>query len=157
MGMAAHGVVAYGYHLGGDDGSAYEIVGGHDDPPWYDHEQGDLPEQAMLRMLVAAGLATEEQAAERYWPGRHEAEKELGVDFESTGSLVGDGYVGHMLVAKESAVQADWGEALPLDVAEMNNPSRLAEWDERLAWALNVLGLAPTQAGPRWLLGAIWG
>ncbi|GAA1766367.1 hypothetical protein [Streptomonospora arabica] len=159
MGMAAHGVLAYGYHLGGDGDWELEGTGEFDEEfpaDWYDDE-GDFADQAMVRMLVAAGLATHEQAAQGYWDGRDEAEQQLGVDFESTGSLDGRGHEGHILVAAGSSVRADWGEALELDVARMNDADQLAEWDERLAWALGVLGLTPKQEGPRWLLGANWG
>lgn len=153
MGTSTDGILAYGYDLGGpDEGWNIRFAGVEDEyenPDWYDdeNEEGDgFGEVAMKRLLAAVGFTETDWRAEGYRERLRAAEAAVGVTFEAHCS--GD-YPMHLITAK--VFTARRGHAKEVDFTLPDNA------DERLAWALDVLGIDVDDKKPAWLLASYWG
>lgn len=156
MGVSTNAMLVYGYDLGSDEGWKVREAdeGGYDlTVDWYDedHEDGFV-EQAENRLLAAAGFTETDYRADGYFDRKAEAERNIGVEFESHCS--GD-YPMWLLAAHKITVYR--GDVKAIDLAALSlDPSR-GDWDAKLRNALTVLGLTPTQEQAAWLLCSYWG
>lgn len=160
MGQSTNAVLVYGYNLGGGeiDWLVEEANGEYGELhlDWFneDDESGenDFIEAAEKRLLAAAGFTETDWRADGYFARKREAEKGLGVEFESYCS--GD-YPIYTLAAHVITVHR--GDCKQLSLDELARLPRENGWDDKLAGALRTLGLTPKQAEPAWLLVSYWG
>ncbi|MEV7013337.1 hypothetical protein [Streptosporangium sp. NPDC051022] len=157
MGSSPTGILAYGYALGGADGWNISEVDEYDgiDPTkitWYDEDNGDFTEQAEKQLLAASGLTETDWRVDGYFARKREAEASLGVEFYGHGY---DGGPMYALVTK--TITVEWGESKVLDLPALMAAPAEHGWDDKLAAALTVLGITPTQEKPGWLLCAYYG
>jgi hypothetical protein len=148
MGVSTDGLLMYGYDLGGGDGEwKLHDIEEYDDfeRPWVNEDDG-IAESAAKTLLASVGFTETDWQVDGYHDRKRAAEARVGVEFERYCS---DAYSALVLSAK--TYTACRGDCLVIDFTV--DPA----WDERLAHALKVLDLKPTQAGPRWLLASYWG
>lgn len=160
MGTSTDGILAYGYDFGAEEAlNLAEAKSSADNPygylktAWWDEEaeepiEGEELTDVMIRVLYEsiAGAPPAESSEDR----DEVVKTRLGVWFESHCSA---DYPMWILTTK--VITADHGHP------EVINLPDLAEgidvWNERLAHALEVLGLTPTQERPEWLPCSDWG
>lgn len=142
MGSDATAILAYGYDVGQTFGHDYDTP----HPAWY--QDGNGWRHSAERALLAAVGFTEEWTpdSDGYFDRKKNAEQQVGVHFERQGS---DSDVYYLMAAKSQRVE--WGDVEAVDMTLPDNA------DERLAWALDVLGVKPTDDKPGWLLAAYYG
>lgn len=156
MGTSTDGILAYGYDIK-TPGEGMNFRGLHDNdvPAWLmedseDEDSGwhDFKEAATARLLAANGFTEtwETRTGDGYHAREAEAKKALGVEIVSHCS--GE-YPMFILAAKSQSACRGYPE--PADLAVPGNA------DERLAWALEVLGIKPDADKPQWLLASYWG
>lgn len=137
-------ILAYGYDLG--DTPSFV---GEDDPDWWSEDSAFF-DAAERRLLDASGF-TERYADGR--PGYHGREgaalEALGVKLETHCS---DGAPMYLLAAAGTVTTACRG--YPEVIGALVVPSSAPE---RLAWAVEILGLDLGGAEPAWLLASYWG
>lgn len=142
MGTSTDGILAYGYDLGEE--IRFKDHGEDETPDWYDED--DPLESFQKRLLTAVGFTETEWRAEGYFERKKAAEKLVVVEFDSHCS--GD-YPMYLLGAVIHT--ASRGHARDMDFTLPENA------DERLAWAVETLGLDVGDQKPRWLLASYWG
>lgn len=140
MGTSTNGMLAYGYDLGEEFG--FEDTA---EPDWYDETDG-WQESAEKALLAAHGFTETDWRVDGYFARLEAAKKEMGVEFDVYCS--GD-YPLYLIAAKVQTVYR--GDADPVDMTLPDNA------DERIAWALGVLGVKPKADKPQWLLASYWG
>lgn len=150
MSTSTDGILFYGYDLGGpeDDGPAFKDLGEDEHPTWYDpdDEDADFIEAATTALLAAVGFTETDWRADGYHERKKAAEERMGVELDSHCS--GE-YPMYLLAAKKTT--AARGYPKEVDFTLPDNA------DERLAWAIGVLGLDVGDQKPRWLLASYWG
>jgi hypothetical protein len=147
MGAHAYARLGYGYDLGGDEGE-YRLREDVEDLPWYDEDLG-LEDSATKALLAVVGFTEDDYEVDGYYERRKEALKKIGsIHFQYYGNLY-TGYTGTLLFAGPS-LSKNWVESI--EIPEITDAHR-----ERLAWALEVLGLTPEQDEPGWLLATNYG
>lgn len=148
MGSHAYARLGYGYDLGGSEGD-YRIVDDLESLPWYDEDLG-LVGSATNALLAVVGFAEDDCMVDGYYDRRRAALKKVGgIHFACYGNS-NYGYTGTLLFVGPY-LNENW-------VAEVALPEIITdEHRERLAWALEVLGLRPEQAEPSWLLATHYG
>lgn len=159
MGQSTNAMLMYGYHLGGPDGG-WEIqqadeFGGLDvnQIPWLRlDDESDFITQAEQKLLESVGFTETDWQADGYFDRERAAEARLGVTFESHCS--GD-YPMWVLAAAE--MTAYRGDARIVDLAALAQQVADEGWDDKLAAAVEALGITPKQAKPAWLLCSYWG
>lgn len=147
MGTSTNGILAYGIDLGEDFGFDYD----EPQPAWIDDEDDEAPETVLL---AANGFTepepdiTTDRDGWRSWRSRQrDAKKDLGVELVHYCS--GDVPM-YILAAKHFEVYRGDTEEVDFDLPKNAN--------ERLAWALDVLGLDKFKdQRPKWLLASWWG
>ncbi len=143
-------IIAYGHDLGGGDGEFELLTGKGWTPGWYnpDDENEGFAEQAMTVLLRANGFRHHRNSLV-YTQRRGMAEAALGVEVVEHCS---NQYTMYLLVAK--VVRASRGHPQAVDVAaDLVVPDGA---DERLTWALGVLGIKPKSEHAAWLLASWW-
>ncbi|OXM57044.1 hypothetical protein CFP71_09925 [Amycolatopsis thailandensis] len=151
MGHSPHGMLAYGYDLGGGEagwniGNTQES--GRLDLSWHFDEYDDFVEHAEKRLLERiAGFAETDWTAAGYRQRRDAAQDLVGVEFTAHGDIQEPSYAltAHVTIAS-------WEHPEHLRPADLEQRRCTENWDERLATALNILELTPTQQHPAWLL-----
>lgn len=155
MGTSTDGILAYGYNLGGDD-SGWEVAEADEygglTLDWLAEDDDDFETAAMNRLLAAAGFTETDWQVDGYFKRKNEAEKNLGVGFETYCS--GD-YPLYILAAKVITVSRGYVE--PIDVTALQCEPVENHWDDKLRGALSTLGMTPKQEKPAWLLCSYWG
>lgn len=168
MGTSTNGLFAYGYDLGGPEnewagllGSDGEEIDPDELPAWYDPDDDDaFDEQAISHLLRATGFLVVPWDQRADWPAdqsqdyhrtRREAEKALGIEFETHCS--GD-YPMYLLVAWHDTARR--GQAEPIDLDKLLIRRTDEVWDTKLAWAVETLQLRPRADKPQWLLASWW-
>jgi hypothetical protein len=148
MGVSTNAMLMYGYDLGGGDGPwKLHNIEEYDDfeRPWINEDDG-IFESAKKTLLAAAGFTETDYNVDGYFDRKRAAEAQVGVHFEGYCS---DAYTAYVISAR--TITASRGDCLLVDFTI--DPA----WNEKLAHALKVLDLKPTQAEPRWLLASYWG
>ena len=163
MGVSTDAILAYGYDLGGEDEWKVRevdeyggLIPGTADwvPDPEVEEDYDLIGLAERTLLDASGFtATYAAGREGYFGREREAKEALGVEFEYYCSDESSMY---LLAAKTLRVARGYVEDAGAFIAAAD-ASTLAEWDAKLASAIQALGLTPTQEKPKWLLVSWWG
>jgi hypothetical protein len=160
MGQSTNAVLVYGYNLGGGEiewlveeangefGELHLDWFNEDDEPG----ENDFIEAAENRLRASVGFTETDWSVDGFYERRREADKRVGVEFESYCS--GD-YPIYTLAAHVITVHRGDCEQLNLD--ELARLPRENGWDDKLAAALQTLGLTPKQAEPAWLLVSYWG
>lgn len=143
MGVSTDGILAYGFDLGEDFGFDWDR---EDVPAWVTDEDDEAAEN----VLLAANGFTEPEPDGDAWIAWHDrrtaALEQLGVELIAHCS---DRAPMYLLAAK--SFENRRGDAVAVD---FNLPENAAE---RLAWAVDVLGLTKFQGqAPRWLLASMW-
>ena len=161
MGVSTDAMIVYGYHLGGGDGE-FEIHEvdkyGAISVPWWaeadkeDEDAVDFFEAAMERLLADAEFTETDWHAEGYFDRKREAERRVGVKFESHCS--GE-YPMWILAAKVH--KARRSDVMVIDPAALVLDPVDGGWDAKLQHALDVLGITPKQERAQWLLCSYWG
>ena len=143
MGISTDAILAYGYDLGEWESMDY--------PEWFDEDDEDaaFSEQAMKHLLKEAGFTETDWKVEGYWNRKNEAEKNLGIEITYYCSY---DYPMYILSAKE--FRAYRGDAVKIDYADLTIDS---EWNEKLRWALDKLGVPASDDEPSWFLVSMWG
>lgn len=137
MGTSADGILAYGYDLGEDFGIEY----GQPDPAWAT-EDGSYSDDAARTLFAAVGV--------NYGPDDY-------MDPDDLMAKCGVGLVYHcsdrctMYILAAKHITASRGYPQAVDLSLPDNA------DERLAWAVSVLGLNLGDKKPAWLLASYWG
>jgi hypothetical protein len=146
MGISTDAILAYGYDLGDDP-----------DVDWWanrdedDEEESDFGEVATNKMLESIGF-TEKWVSgidDEYFTRKRNAEGQLGVEIIYHCSY---DYPMYILAAKE--IRAYRGD---VTVIEMSDLLINIEWDDKLARALQSLGIKPINEYPQWMLVSMWG
>jgi hypothetical protein len=154
MGSTASAHVAYGYDLGGKEDFLAEPRDEYGSPvlPWC-NDNSELTEQAEALLLKETGFSeTWSDENPGYFQRLAAARQQVGVNFEFSGHA---DYCGWILIATGSERSVDWAKSMAVDPDQVSRPH--AEWDAKLAAALRVLGITPSQAGPRWLVFPSYG
>lgn len=143
MTTSTDGILAYGFDLGDDFG-----FDGDDTPDWAaedDNGRIDWAGDAQRALLTATGFTeVYEDGRAGYFAREREAEAALGVAFVAHCS---DGYPMWLLAASSQTARRGFPE--PVDMALP------AGADERLAWAVETLGLDHLKGRqPTWLLAS---
>lgn len=136
----------FGYRFWNED-EGYLVDG--PDPlkaDWYDVHGDTYQEQALDRLLAAAGFVDDGQRDDAYYDRRLAAKQQIGVGFELTGYEFSD------LLLVATAARYETGPSSVLTVPEVD--TTIAR--QRLAHALEVLGIRPRQQQPEWLLSAYY-
>jgi hypothetical protein len=157
MGQSTNAMLAYGYNLGGEEGWELQGLGEYDELPtldWYDADNEDGFQEAAEKRLLAelADFTETDWQVDGYFAREREAKARLGVEFDSHCS--GD-YPMYLLAAKVITVYR--GSVKDIDMTTLAVEPEMNGWDDKLRAALGALGIAPTQAEPRWLLCSYWG
>ncbi len=121
--------LAYGYDLGTAEEPKCGPLNEYDelDLPWWDPEADDLGfEDCVADVLKETGI--------------------VGVEVRESGHV---DYPGWMLIVAESEKSVEWYGAIVLSLADMEHPPDGAY--DLLTSAIEALGIAPQQEGPRWL------
>jgi hypothetical protein len=152
MGVSTSAKLIYGYRLKTDD--EWLVREKHDENSdlwglkldWLDDDD-DFQDKAEDRLLAAVGFEDSgyDTDPDGWRARRRAARQQVGVEFEYGGYELGD----LLLAAKTYTI--DLGEAKTIDPAELVTASG-EKANTKLRWALEVLGLTPTQDGPAWLL-----
>lgn len=133
MGNSANAYLAYGYNLGGGNGWSIAEADeyGTWDTDWHDgsYDFWDKAEERLRNRGAAVGV---------------------DIDRHCTSD-----YPEYMLITHK--ITGSWGDAALVDLAELQAMPAAQGWDDKLREALQVLGMTPKQAEPRWLLVAYWG
>lgn len=155
MGISTNAYLMYGYELGGSD-VAWKVQQVDEDGTltvdWVDQGDGDFEEAAMQQLRAAAGFAETDWQVDGFFARQREADARLGVSFETH---CHSEYPVWVLCAKR--ISAYRGESEPIDFDALAAQAAAEDWDGKLAAALAVLGLTPTQERPQWLLASYWG
>lgn len=159
MGVSTDAILFYGYNLGGGD-SEWEIEGtgqyGDFAADWHDPEDEDsdgFAEDANNRLRVMVGGFTEtDWQVDGYWERQREADQRVGVEVSSHCSAE---YPVYYIAA--CAITAWRGSPKRIDFAKLEAERAEGDWDQKLAVALEALGMTPKQAKPQWLLVSDWG
>jgi hypothetical protein len=144
VGSVARAHLAYGYDLGsGEDFRAAErdeyggpVLSWMPDPEVeepVDGEEFDFVDLALAELRRTLG-------------------SELAVGFEYAGWHDNPGWV---LAIEASMRTVAWSETMALELAELT--AVRPNWDIALTEALRVLGITPTQDGPKWLVFPSYG
>jgi hypothetical protein len=150
MGNRPIAILAYGYDL---DSIAGHFTWHYDDddvqtggPAWYDQNvDNDFASAATTALLTAHGITRTDFESLSYTE-RLAAVETLGVQVVRYGGTNGD----EQLVLAAKAQVTDWDDgAIP--VVQDDLP---ADAEDKLTWALSVLGITPASSEPRWLLAA---
>lgn len=150
MGTSTDGILVYGFDLGEDYGFDWDDE--EPRPEWVDSEDYE----AWNDILLAAHGFTETEPdwdknrdAWRAWSDRKEqALKEIGVEFVQHCS---DEATMWLLAAKHFENRRGY----PVEIPNLDLPDNA---DERLAWAIDVLGLKKFKGQQaKWLLASWWG
>jgi hypothetical protein len=114
-------------------------------PSWYNQgADNDFASAATAALHAARGIT----------PADHEslnvteqpaAEENLDVRVVRYGSMTGD----EELTLAAKVHMTDWDETIPIGRDDLPTDA-----DDKLTWALNVLGITPENPEPRWLLAA---
>ncbi len=156
MSTSTDAILAYGYDLGGEEEWRVEQLDedGALQLDWFDPEaeDADFIETATDRLLAGAGFTETDWHAPGYFDRKAEAETRVGVEFDTYCS--GD-YPLYVIAAKRVTVARGYIENL--DLAALARDVIELRWDEKLAAALQVLGITPKQSKPGWLLCSYWG
>jgi hypothetical protein len=160
MGQSTNAMLVYGYNLGGEEGWELEGCGEYGELPaldWYNPEDvdgDDFQSAAERRLLAELAGFTEEWSRENegYFERERAAKTRLGVEFDTHCS---GNYPMYLLAAKVITVHR--GSVKEVDMADLAVAPEMNGWNEKLSAALQALGIAPTQARPRWILCSYWG
>lgn len=166
MGVSTDGILAYGYDLGdGDQWNLKEAEQSESNPygylklSWYDDENEEITDEdgtepGVIELMVRRLYESIPDAPEaKYDFQREEVVKDrLGVWFESHCSDEAP-----MWILTAHVVTARRGYPQVLDLADLVDQAWTGGWDLKLAHALAVLDITPTQEKPTWLLASYWG
>lgn len=150
MGTSTDGILAYGYDLG--EGYGFEWDDETPRPAWIDSDEYEAAENVLL---VADGFTetepdfnTDREGWLAWSSRRDEAKKALGVELVMHCS---DECTMWILAAKHYRNARGY----PAEIPGLDLPDNA---DERLAWAVDVLGLYMFDGQrPKWLLASWWG
>jgi hypothetical protein len=166
MGVSTDAILAYGYNLGGGDGDwLIEEVGEYGELklPWFavnldddgddeDRDDDDFVTKAEKKLLVAQGFTEIDWRADGYYERKVAAEAASGVEFKGYCS---DSYTSYVLAAK--VIKAYRGDCPAVDFEALTREAVEGRYDEKLAAAIQALGITPKQTQPAWLLCSYWG
>lgn len=148
MSTSTDGILAYGYSLGDFSEIGFIDPDGRalDGPSWLDEDDPDTDfvDQAVDWLIAAAFVGGTAEDHDLY-KDRGEAQALLGVWIEVHRSEWAPMY---LLAAKVITASRGFPE-----VVDLSLPDRA---DERLSWALGVLGIKPKADKPVWLLTSYW-
>ncbi|WP_125789773.1 hypothetical protein [Amycolatopsis sp. WAC 01375] len=151
MGNSPHGMLAYGYDLGGGDAGWYIsnlTESGQLDLSWHFDEYDDFVEHAEKRLRERiAGFAETDWTVEGYRERRDAAHDTVGVTFTAHGDIQQPSYA---LAAH--VIDVSWESPAQVRFADLERRRLSRNWDGRLARALRVLEITPRQQRPAWLL-----
>lgn len=162
MGTSTDAKLIFGYHFGAEEGLLLREAQESDSSPygllktdWFDGNAGidddreseDFFEAATKRLYDSIDGAP---PAEDDWDRQGVVKERLGVWFESHCSV---DYPMYVLATK--VYTACRGDADVVNLPELTDG--IGEWTARLAHALSVLGVTPTEERPEWLLCSDWG
>lgn len=160
MGSSPSAHLVYGYDLGTCEGyKLAECEGEYGSlaVDWFDNgddENSNPPDfatQVYDRLYAAIAGAP---AAEYDFQRQDIAERHFGVEFAYSG---GDETPGFILIAAGSESTVDWTDTIAVDLAHLAAAPEAQGWNAKLAEVLTVLGVTPTQDGPRWLVFPSYG
>jgi hypothetical protein len=153
MGSSPKAILAYGFDLGriADhfewDYDGDEETGG---PPWFDGAaDSDMATGARLALLAANGVDLSGYDA-MTMAEQDEVMRALGIYLVGHGGEEGD----ETLILAAKVHTTDWNWPVSLSAADLYVPEGI---NERLTWALGVLGITSAADAPGWLLAADYG
>jgi hypothetical protein len=166
MGQSTNGVMIYGYDFGDPSSLLLAEAATSETNPygylktsWHDDEHDEVVDEDGTELGVIALMTKrlyeaipDAKPAESDWEREEVVKERLGVWFESYCS--GD-YPMYVLATAEFTVYR--GDAKVVDVARLADDPAAKGWDAKLAEALRILDVHPTQERPAWLLASYWG
>lgn len=149
MGRRPTAILAYGYDLEQIRRHFTWHYDEHDvqtgGPPGFNRVvDDDFASAATTALLTARGITRAEYELLDYTEQLAAAE-DIGVRVVRYGGMNGD----ERLILAAKAQITDWDDTIP--VVQDDLP---ADADDKLTWALNVVGITPANPNPRWLLAA---
>jgi hypothetical protein len=153
MGFSADGELLYGVAIGSGEDWLLEGLGEYGEliKPWHS-EDGDFAEEAQNVLLAAHGFTETDWRVDGYFDRKRQAEEEMKVRI----FLPGHYEFSHYVIGCVE-ISAGTYEAKPIDMVDLVSRPLREGWDEKIAWALDVLDLTPTDPEPKWLLSASYG
>jgi len=165
--MEAHGIIAYGYDLGGGGGTLLlrETQESSENPygelrtPWYDgtvdldDEPGDTPNRPdVFEALIGALYAAIPGAPDGAWGSDQEKAVRgyFGVWLVDHGDCSND--YAKILAAYDESVE--YGSTCVLELGTLQDRAVAQDWDGKLAAVLRRLGITPVAERPGWLLAS---
>ncbi len=136
MSIDTDAILAYGYDCGEDF-----FTGWGAEPPWKTPFDASYRDAAARALMNATGLRI--QPGDYFDPG--DLKRVCGVELIHHGYDGSPSYI--LAAASQTAYRGD------PQVADFSIPEGA---DEKLAWAVEVLGFTPKLRGPRWLLASWW-
>lgn len=142
MGSRPHAVLAYGYDLSKDIGYRYD----EPEPDWYTDPEASYRDNAHRALLAAKGRVI---AADEYFDfgDSDDVMAICGVALEKLGYDSDDPVI---LAVKVHKTDWDTNQVIPHFVLP-------DDVDERLHWALGVLGIDRGERLPEWILASYYG
>lgn len=137
MGYTVSGTVFYGIPLGGDE-DGFEFPWDDDEEEWQDIWAKKIGIKKPDRDDFKSDDDYYKQL-EPYWRETFKISDESVCDIAFSGY---DGFYTHYIEIKESGVESQWGEIVPL------SPETKPEWDAQLKHFCEFLGLPYSQ--PKW-------
>jgi hypothetical protein len=151
MGMSFEAILAYGYALGGPGEWQMQMPDGYaqdgEGEPWGEfdwYRDDDVIESTRNCLLAAVGFTETNWRSKGYSDRLNDAVNRGGVEFYEAGSSDYPTYAVYAIGSKSSI---EWS-------AKVVTPTIPDGADERLTWALETLGIKPTQPKPGWVLGS---
>jgi hypothetical protein len=154
--ISSDGLLIYGYDLGAEEEweDLPEWFKGLPDAPDYD----GFVDAALEYLMKQSGLFTEtDWEAEGYWQRKHAAELEMGIDIAYHCSYEYPMYI-LAIKAKQGEHRAYRGSPIYIEADTLNIPPAIKdEWDAKLRWAVDTLGIKTVIKEPSWILTSILG
>lgn len=160
MGTSTDALLVYGYDIGnGDEWKVAEVVEGALKLPWSDEEtvdededaESDFAEAAIEQLRGAHGFTETDWQVDGFFDRQREADEYIGVKIKQH---CHSDYPMWVLAAFE--VTAGRGDVVRLDLVELERRRVVEDWDEKLGWAAQVLGMTPLEPAG-WFLVSYWG
>lgn len=160
MGTSTDGILAYGYDFGAEESLNLAEAQVSDTnefgflkTAWCDAEHEDSDGDLVVTMTRLLYESIPDAPPAKYdWDREQAVKAHLGVWFEAycSGSY-------QMWILTTHVITVSRGDTETIDPTALAAGAAAGDWDAKLAHALNVLGVHPTQDKPRWLLASFWG
>jgi hypothetical protein len=159
MGTSTDAYLMYGYDLGSEEDWKIQGLGEYGEwkPDWLNvdedaEDEPDWTEEIQKQLRKSVGFTETDWEADGFYKRQAAADAQIGVELESHCS--GE-YPMYVLAAK--TITAGRGYPVTVEPAALQAAVLDGGLDEKLARAIEALGIQPVQEKPAWLLCSYWG